>query len=106
MNPKKNLQRLNIYFWSFIHLITTYPNMYLNENGKVIYKIVLDNGNSESLTKIAKYIKGCRFNVGKICREIENSGHISLIRYGNRKIICFNEKIIEEGLKIIKLTNK
>lgn len=102
INYKRNKQKMNIDFWSFIHLITAYPELYLSNEGKIINKIATSNGKCQNLSKLSRYV-GIKSNLlGEICKKIQNQEHITIIKDGNCKSIVFNKKIKEEGKKIIE----
>src|SRR3990167_7844146 len=101
MNPKK-IQRLNVDFWSFVHLITTFPELYLTQEGKLINKIVTLNGKCQNLSKLSKNINIDKNLLGEICKKIQNEGHIVIFKECNFKSIKFDEKVRKEGLKIIE----
>ena len=102
MIPKKNKIELDIDFWSFIHLVTTYPNIYLNKKGKIINRIVEEHGKCQNLTKLSKFVDINKITISEICKKIQETGHIVILKNGNCKSIVFNKKIKEEGKKIIE----
>jgi len=106
MNLEENeLEELNFdkNFWTFLHLITSEPEIFLTTEGKIISKIVIDNGMCNSLTRIAKFIGKPKWVTGKICKDLEVK-NIILINSGKKsKIVKFNEEIINEGLDFAKI---
>lgn len=92
-------------FWGFIFLLTTYPNIYLNNNGKIMFNLVVKNGKCNSFKCLSKDIKITQGTVSNIIKKMP-CNHLEVTRKGRKKQIVINEKILSEGLKIAEMISR
>ena len=104
---KKDSILFNKYFWTFINLITSCPEKYLNKNGKIIYKVVVDGGSCNSITKIAKQLNIHISEASVLCHKLlDDTQHIVLFKDGNKQAVQFSSGALKDGEDIISVVSK
>jgi len=93
-------EELNKPFWAFITLIVDNPENYLNNKGKILYKIVLDEGEIKSFTKLAKHLNVYNHTVTRLCRDLTCVGHINVEKHIKNKTIKYSDYALNRGLNI------
>ena len=91
---------LNKHFWAFIYLIVETPEIFLNNKGKAIHKVVIDKGCCKSLTNMSKFINITKSNITHLFNKTEIKDFVIVQEIENRKEIRFKENIIKEGSKM------
>lgn len=93
----------NRYYWVFIYLIINYPDIYLNEKGKIISEIVINNGVCRSITNVKRLLNIPKVRASRLCNElVKNDGHVLFNKVVNRKEIQFKKDVIIESMNIME----
>lgn len=89
-------------YWTFIHLINTFPEEYLNNKGRILREIVVRGGKITSIKKVGLLLHKQHHRASLVCKQIEQKGHIKIQDNGNKKIICFDDEVMDNLTKMIK----
>ena len=88
---------ININFWIFQKLIVEHPERYLNEKGRVIYRLVEDNGLCTSQQQLSSETNLSKQRISMICKELEAHGFIVRIKNnGTNNAILFHDSIVDK----------
>lgn len=91
---------INKEYWTYVFLVTSCPHKYLNKKGKILHKLVEEKGQCASITRLAKKTESSLSRTSLLCNDLNFDNHIKLIIDGNKKMIRFNDEVLQEGLKI------
>lgn len=93
-------QEINKNFWTFVYLISNYPEKYLNSKGKILQNLVLREGECQSITRMARDLQMHIPTVSKLCKETLKDNHVTIFREGNRSVIIFNAQVVEKSIEL------
>ena len=97
----ETVNEFNKYYWAFVFLINTCPEIYLSREGRLIYQMVLDDGRCQSFGHASRKLKIPKLTAAKLCKNLKaKTSHIIFIKNGSKKEILFDNRVIAEGLQI------
>jgi len=90
-----------------MHLITCYPEDFLNRKGIILYYLVTNKDWFSSITELAQFFKVDVATASKMCSQMHRKGQLDyvLIR-PNKKKIVFSEEVSEKALRVMRKTLK
>lgn len=91
---------LNKAFWAYLNGVFEDSDTLLTPEGKVLYKLAIDGGVTNSITEIAKFLGMPNERVGPILRKPGLSKYIIIISEQNRKVVMLNEQAKDRGMKL------
>ena len=97
----EQVTEFNKYYWAFVFLITTCPEIYLTREGRLIYQMVLDSGHCRSFGYVSRKLKIPKLTAARLCKRLEkDTSQIIIIKNGSEKEVLFDNRVIAEGLQI------